>query len=818
MPGSNDPTVGTGTFQNPVDAQINSDYGPRTLYNRLGQPYYNFHHGLDFLVATGTPVKAMDGGRVLYAGDLQQGFGKGVIIDHGNGMVTAYAHMSNVSVRQDQILERGSTLGLSGRTGAANGAHLHVEVNRGGNEDLYRTGRIRNDGGRSFDGEPYLPGAGDAFRGSYLDRISLQRGDKLPVVAELQRDLIAAGYEIPAGPTGYYGEQTEAAVRAFQTANGLDVDGEYGRATRDALQPIVASLPTGNPRPDDPAQPSEPNPAEPTQPGTPTVSALDTPGPFAAVAIGDLIRRSDRFENGVAFSSLDLDQTRATVRAIFGDGVGAETLSALGAQHGDERTFLQRVTALGMHEGALSFGRANADPAAGQNRGTFQEGGRTVRTQLASTTQYEVRIADGIAVAERTLGRTIDPASLTPADRDVMAFVGYRTERSAVLDLYDGRSPYTDDRAAEYPNGSFQRGDPGQLFRVLANPTLTRAQTIEAVSRLTQGGVPAIGESVAAWTAPGGAELSVDLAAVERRAREPDATRAEPALGTLRRGDAGDGVLALQGALARLGHDLGATGAARDGVDGAFGDRTQAAVRAEQERAGLTPDGVVGPETWGAIAARVSPEIAPTADSATPADAPRPPGAETAPAPSVLPGQAQQRVAEAYRTLSANPDAAVLLDQVDGLARNLLNEHTGGAPGRALDALTARARELDRPLTAADVQETLRAGTPAVTGVPTLQAEALAGGLNVGVGVERAHPDVAAARETLRQAQSDPSFARPETGPGEPVVAPYQAVPLGAGVPTGDGVPAGADRAVPEVRVSPRAEPAVEREPMVPMR
>ena len=803
-----DPVRGTGTFQDPVSARINSDYGWRTLYNDQGQSYRNFHHGLDFLVVTGTPVEAMDGGRVLYAGRLEQNFGNGVIIDHGNGMVTAYAHMSKVSVRQDQILERGDPIGLSGSTGASNGPHLHVEINRGGNEDLYRIGRIRNDGGRSFDGEPYLPGAGDAFRGSYLDRISLQRGDKLPVVAELQRDLIAAGYEIPAGPTGYYGEQTEAAVRAFQTANGLDVDGEYGRATRDALQPIVASLPTGNPRPDDPAQPSEPNPAEPTQPGTPTVSALDTPGPFAAVAIGDLIRRSD---NGVAFSSLDLDQTRATVRAIFGDGVGAETLSALGAQHGDERTFLQRVTALGMHEGALSFGRANADPAAGQNRGTFQEGGRTVRTQLASTTQYEVRIASGIEIAERTLGRNIDPTTLTPADRDAMAFVGYRADRSQSLARID------EILGTVFPQSAFT-GSRTQIFELLADPTLSRAELVDAASYLTQGGVRDIGRSVAAWTAPGGAELSVDLAAVERRAREPDATRAEPALGTLRRGDAGDGVLALQGALARLGHDLGATGAARDGVDGAFGDRTQAAVRAEQQRAGLTPDGVVGSETWSAIAARVSPEIAPTADSATPDDAPRPPGAETAPAPSVLPGQAQQRVAEAYRTLSANPDAAVLLDQVDGLARNLLNEHTGGAPGRALDALTARARELDRPLTAADVQETLHAGTPAVTGVPTLQAEALAGGLNVGVGVERAHPDVAAARETLRQAQSDPSFARPETGPGEQVVAPYQAVPLGAGVPTGDGVPAGADRAVPEVRVSPRAEPAVEREPMVPMR
>lgn len=823
-----DPPTGTGTFGKPTDnVHVTDHFGaPRS---------YGSHLGVDFRARTPLPVSAMDGGTVLFAGTRNDGFGVRVIIDHGNGMVSAYAHLTDTGLVQGATVERGDVIGRSGSSGGDYVAHLHVEVNRGGNEDGYREGRIRNVGGRPLDFEAYVPGTDRAFAGSYLDRISLQRGDKLPVVAELQRDLIAAGYPIPDGPTGYYGEQTEAAVRALQTATpGLRVDGEYGRNTRNALQQAIERQPTT-----EPPTTERPTTEPPTPDGQPTVAARDTPGPFAAVATDDLISRNDRFENGVAFSSLNLEQTRATVRAVFGDGVGAETLSALGAQHGDERTFLQRVTALGVHEGALSFGRLNDDPKAGINRGTFQEGGSHIETPAQATAQYERRITAGIAVAERALGRTIEPGTLSPADRDVMAMVGNRSQRGNALDLYDGVSPYRDGRSAEYPDGSFQRGNPNALFELLADPTLTRAQTIEVVSRLTQGGIAPIGESVAAWTTPGGSELTVDLAAVERRGQEPDATRGEPALGTLRRGDRGDGVLALQGALAQLDYDLGTTGPAQNGVDGDFGSRTRAAVQAEQTRAGLTPNGVVGPDTWRAIAARVSPEIAPTTDPAPTTSVPTtdvPPTTGPA-APTEPASEPQQRVAEAYRTLSANPDAAVLLDQVDGLARNLLNEHTGGAPDRALGALTERARTLDRPLTAADVQETLRTGTPTVANMPTLQAEALAGGLNAAVAVERAHPEVAAARETLREAQSDPAFGSPSA---DPTVAPtpdrpaaerpdgaspqpYQPVPIGAGVPSGDGAATRAGDAAPEVSVSERpttgaelADRAAQRGPMMP--
>jgi murein DD-endopeptidase MepM/ murein hydrolase activator NlpD len=85
------------------------------------------HEGVDFVVPTGTPVYASAAGIVQYAGPHPQ-FGNLVEIDHGNGVITRYAHNSKVLVQVGQMVRRGQKIALSGATGRATGPHVHFEV------------------------------------------------------------------------------------------------------------------------------------------------------------------------------------------------------------------------------------------------------------------------------------------------------------------------------------------------------------------------------------------------------------------------------------------------------------------------------------------------------------------------------------------------------------------------------------------------------------------------------------------------------------------------------------------------------------------
>lgn len=113
----------------PVDnLNITSGYGVRRD-PFLGQSA--MHTGIDFGVYTGTAVHATGPGRVTFAG-TNGGYGKMVEIDHGNGITTRYAHLSSISVRVGQIVERGATIARSGSTGRSTGPHLHYEITRNG--------------------------------------------------------------------------------------------------------------------------------------------------------------------------------------------------------------------------------------------------------------------------------------------------------------------------------------------------------------------------------------------------------------------------------------------------------------------------------------------------------------------------------------------------------------------------------------------------------------------------------------------------------------------------------------------------------------
>ena len=112
----------------PVNARATSDFGLRL---RGSSP--DFHRGVDLDVPSGTEVRAMAEARVRFAG-VMRGFGNVVWLDHGWGILSVYAHLSTIGVREGQAVRGGQVLGLSGATGDATSPHLHFEVWRGGHE------------------------------------------------------------------------------------------------------------------------------------------------------------------------------------------------------------------------------------------------------------------------------------------------------------------------------------------------------------------------------------------------------------------------------------------------------------------------------------------------------------------------------------------------------------------------------------------------------------------------------------------------------------------------------------------------------------
>lgn len=119
---------GTGVMAYPSDASTSSPFGWR-VHPILG--YRRFHAGLDFAASYGSKIRAADSGRVIFAG-WYGGYGRALIIDHGNGMTTLYGHTSELYVSEGQAVERGQAIGAVGSTGFSTGPHLHFEVRRNG--------------------------------------------------------------------------------------------------------------------------------------------------------------------------------------------------------------------------------------------------------------------------------------------------------------------------------------------------------------------------------------------------------------------------------------------------------------------------------------------------------------------------------------------------------------------------------------------------------------------------------------------------------------------------------------------------------------
>ena len=104
-----------------------------TLSSSFGERWGRMHEGMDIAVPEGTPVKAAECGTVSYVNENSNGYGKIVRIDHGYGIETAYAHLSEIQVYEGQTVPAGATIALSGNTGRSTGPHLHFEIIENGN-------------------------------------------------------------------------------------------------------------------------------------------------------------------------------------------------------------------------------------------------------------------------------------------------------------------------------------------------------------------------------------------------------------------------------------------------------------------------------------------------------------------------------------------------------------------------------------------------------------------------------------------------------------------------------------------------------------
>lgn len=121
--------VSPSGYLRPSTGPITSNYGWRTHPVRGSK---SMHTGVDFGGKTGDTIIASRAGEVAFAGWYNNVYGNVVILNHGGGYQTFYAHMSRVSVSKGQVVDQGQRVGFMGSTGLSTGSHLHFEVRKDG--------------------------------------------------------------------------------------------------------------------------------------------------------------------------------------------------------------------------------------------------------------------------------------------------------------------------------------------------------------------------------------------------------------------------------------------------------------------------------------------------------------------------------------------------------------------------------------------------------------------------------------------------------------------------------------------------------------
>lgn len=111
-------------FDPPVNARQSSPFGLKRYFNGQAR---NPHSGLDFAAPTGTPVKSPADGKVILIGDLYFN-GLTIFVDHGQGVVSMFCHLSRIDLLPGDDVKRGDVIGLVGSTGRSTGPHLHWNV------------------------------------------------------------------------------------------------------------------------------------------------------------------------------------------------------------------------------------------------------------------------------------------------------------------------------------------------------------------------------------------------------------------------------------------------------------------------------------------------------------------------------------------------------------------------------------------------------------------------------------------------------------------------------------------------------------------
>jgi len=121
------PAARKGLLFMPTEGVISQGYGS-VAAGSVTSDFYKFHNGIDIASGMGTIIKAAESGKIIASGEAPYAYGKWIVIDHENGLVTLYGHMSLKKASLGQRVKRGEVIGYMGSTGLSTGPHLHFTV------------------------------------------------------------------------------------------------------------------------------------------------------------------------------------------------------------------------------------------------------------------------------------------------------------------------------------------------------------------------------------------------------------------------------------------------------------------------------------------------------------------------------------------------------------------------------------------------------------------------------------------------------------------------------------------------------------------